>query len=450
MKIVIMGAGKVGEELCVSLAQERHDIVLIEIDSQRLNQLISIADITGLTGNGTLHSVQMEAGVETCDVFIAVSQNDETNIIGALTAKTIGAKYTIARVRNPEYSSQLDFVRDSMGISLLINPELEGANEIIRNLEFPSALGIERFNNGRINIVEVRIAEGSSLIGVKVVNLRKTYKNTIFCVINRNGEIIIPGRETEFEAGDHVHVTGTLQELDKIYIAAKSFKRRLNSVLIIGGGRITQYVLRQLLRMNMTLKVIESDAEVADNLANEFPSVDVICGDGTEQSFLREERISNFDAVVALTGVDEENLMLSIYAKQQGAKKTICKVNRTDLLKVICHPEIDTIITPRHLISDIIVRFVRARQNSLGSNIDALYRLEDNRVEALQFQVTQGSKVINTPIKALKTIGNLVVAFIARQGQVIFPSGDDIIIPGDRVVIVTTHRNLDDLDDILA
>lgn len=450
MKIVIIGAGKVGEELCVSLANEGHDISLIEIDAQRLEQLINMADITGVAGNGILHDVQVEAGVETCDIFIAVSQMDETNIIGAITAKKTGAKYVIARVRDPEFSKQLDFVRESMGISLLMNPELEAANEIIQNLEFASALGIERFDNGRINIVEVRIAEGSSLAGTKIKNLRKISKNIVICVINRNGQIIIPDGETDIQTGDHLHVTGPLHDVDKIYIEAKSYKRHFNSVMIIGGGIITEYLLPRLLSMKMKLKVIEVDPRIADELSNAFTGVEVVCGDGTDQAFLREERIANFDAVVALTGVDEENLMLSLYAKQQGVKKTICKVNRTDLLKVICQPEIDTIVTPRRLIADIIARFVRAKQNSEGSNVDALYRIEDNQVEVLQFHVTGESKVINIPLQELKTKSHLLVAFIVRKGRPIFPSGEDMILTGDRVVVVTTHRNLNDINDILS
>jgi trk system potassium uptake protein len=450
MKIVIIGAGKVGEELCVSLAAEGNDIVLIEKDPHRLEQLISMADITGIVGNGAIRDTQVEAGVEDCDIFIAVSPHDETNIIGAITAKKIGAPQTIARVRDPEFSSQLDFVRDNMGITLMINPEQEAADEIMRMIEFPSALGIEKFEDGQANVVEVRIAEDSPLVGVSVRELRVAHPNMMVCAVNREDEIIIPGGSFVIATGDHLHIAGTTKDLDDLYVAAKSFRRRLTSALIIGGGKITRYLLPRLIKLKMIVKVIEVKTDKADQLASEFPSVDVVCGDGTNQSFLREEGLENYDTVIALTDIDEENLLLSLFAMQQGAKKNICKVNRTDLLKVIGNLDIDSIITPRRLIADIIIRFVRVRQNAEGSNVDALYRLEDNRVEAIQFHVNKDSRVINKPIEKMNFINNLKVAFIIRRGQTIFPTGKDVIMAEDRIAVVTTHSNLKDIEDILA
>ncbi len=449
MKIVIIGAGKVGEELCVSLAAEDNDIVLIEKNPRRLEQLIKMADITGVVGNGAIYDTQVEAGVEECDLFIAVSPSDETNIIGAITAKKIGAKQTIARVRDPEFSSQMDFVKTSMGITLMINPEQEAADEIVRMIEFPSALGIERFENGRANVVEVQILPDGPLIGVKINELRKAHPNIMVCAVNRQDDIIIPKGDFEIEAGDHLHVAGTLGDLDKIYIAAKSYRKRLRSALIIGGGKITSYLLERFQKINIHVKVIEVDPEKAEALAGDFPAYEIICGDGTDQAFLREEGLVNYDAVIALTNNDEENLLLSIFAMQQGIKKNICKVNRTDLLKVIGDLGIDSIVTPRRLIADMIIRFVRAKQNSEGSSVDALFRLEDNRVEALLFHITKESKVINMPISEMQFIDDLVVPFIFRGKKTIFPTGNDMILAGDRIAVVTTHPNLRDIDDIL-
>mgnify|MGYP000847787068 CR=1 FL=1 len=450
MKIVITGAGKVGEELCKSLSEENNDIVLIEKDPRRLDQLISAADITGIAGNGVLYDTQLEAGVDSCDVFIAVSLHDESNIIGAITAKKIGAKYTIARVRDPEFSSQINFVRESLGITLLINPELVAASEIAEIIEFPSALGIERFDNGRVKIVEVKIAEDSPLAGKTVKQLREEYPDIIVCVINSGGNICIPNGDTAIQTGDHIHITGLLKDIDRFYVNAKSFKKRLHSALIVGGGRITHYLLPRLTALKMRLKVVEKDPEMADSIAAEFPDVDVVLGDGTEQAFLKEEGLGNYDALIALTGVDEENLLLSIFAAQQGVKKTICKVNRVDLLDVIKHEDIDSVITPSRLIADSIIRFVRARKSAKGSDVDALYRLENNRVEALQFHVLNESKVKDIPLQELKLLNNLIVAFIIRNGKAIFPSGTDAIANNDRVIVVTTHHNLRDIDDILA
>lgn len=417
---------------------------------RRLDQLISAADITGIAGNGVLYDTQLEAGVDSCDVFIAVSLHDESNIIGAITAKKIGAKYTIARVRDPEFSSQINFVRESLGITLLINPELVAASEIAEIIEFPSALGIERFDNGRVKIVEVKIAEDSPLAGKTVKQLREEYPDIIVCVINSGGNICIPNGDTAIQTGDHIHITGLLKDIDRFYVNAKSFKKRLHSALIVGGGRITHYLLPRLTALKMRLKVVEKDPEMADSIAAEFPDVDVVLGDGTEQAFLKEEGLGNYDALIALTGVDEENLLLSIFAAQQGVKKTICKVNRVDLLDVIKHEDIDSVITPSRLIADSIIRFVRARKSAKGSDVDALYRLENNRVEALQFHVLNESKVKDIPLQELKLLNNLIVAFIIRNGKAIFPSGTDAIANNDRVIVVTTHHNLRDIDDILA
>lgn len=450
MKIVIIGAGKVGEELCRRLSQDNHDIVLIEQNSRRLDQLINMADINGVKGNGAIFKTQMEAGVDKCDIFIAVTPYDETNIIAAITAKKLGADYTVARVRDPEYSQQMEFVRETLGINMMINPEMEAARDISRIIQFRSVLGIEQFDNGRVNIVEVRVAEDSSLSGRKVKDLREIGRNFLICVIQRGDEVIIPTGESVVKAGDHIHITGTMEELNKLYIAAGCYKQRLSSVLIVGGGRITHYLLSRLLRLKMRCKVIEVDQEIADELAENFPEVEVVCGDGTDQSFLREERIANFDVVVSLTGIDEENMLLSLFASSQGVKKIITKVNRTDLLKVLDCINLGSTITPRRLIANIISRFVRALQNSEGSNIEALYRMVDNQVEALMFKIKPDSKIIRIPLQELKIRKSLLIAFIVRKGKLIFPDGRDVILPEDRVAVVTTHHNFQDINDILA
>ncbi len=449
MKIVIIGAGKVGEELCCRLAQDDHDVVLIEQNSRRLEQLINMADITGVSGNGAVYRTQMEAGVDKCDIFIAVSPHDETNIIAAITAKKLGAKHTIARARDPEYSEQMEFVRDSLGINLMINPEMEAARDIARIIHFRSVLGIEQFDNGRVNIVEVLVAEGSRLSGRTLKELREIGQDFLVCAIQRGDEVIIPNGDATILAGDRIHITGTLDVLNKMYIAAGSFRQRLDTVLIVGGGRLTHYLLPLLLRLKMQIKVIEVDPERADALAETFPGVEVVCGDGTDQAFLQEERIANFDVVVSLTGIDEENILLSLFAANQGVKRVITKVNRTDLLKVLDGVNLGSTITPRHLIANVISRFVRALQNSQGSNVEALYRIVDNKVEALMFKIKSDSKVVRIPLMELKVRDNLLFAFIVRKGKLIFPQGKDAILPEDRVAVVTTHHNFQDIDDIL-
>ncbi|MGI6248916.1 MAG: Trk system potassium transporter TrkA [Acutalibacteraceae bacterium] len=451
MKIVIVGGGKVGEELCKSLSEdEENDIYLIEKDPRRFEQLVSLTDISGCIGNGVLYETQMEAQVDECDIFIAVTPNDESNIIAAIIAKKIGAKHTLVRVRDPEFFSQIDFVKDNLGINMLISPEFVAAAEIAEIIEFPSALGIERFENGRISIVEVRISEGSSLAGKTVGKLRKEYPDLIFCVINSGGEVSIPGQDTLLQIGDHVHITGSNKDVDRFYVEARCYIKRLHSVLIVGGGRITKYLLQRLSAMRLNLKVIENDPEMADSIASEFPEAVVVYGDGTDQFFLEEEGLSNYDALIALTGVDEENILLSIFASQQGIKKTICKINRLELLNVLKQEDIDSIISPSRLIADRIIRFVRSRKGAADSNVDALYRLENNKVEALQFHIRNAGKAAGVRLKDLELVDNLFIAYIFRDGKAIFPTGEDMIKDNDRMIVVTTRHNIRDFKDILV
>lgn len=450
MRIVIIGAGKVGEELCRSLAIAGHDITLIEKDADRLEQLVNMTDIKGIVGNGSIYETQLEAGVDTCDIFIAVSPFDEINIIAAITAKQVGATHTIARVRDPDYSRQANFVKESLGITMMINPEMEAALDISRIIQFPSALGIERFGGGLVNIIEVVINDDSPLAGQHVKDFREKHMDVLICVISRNGDVIIPSGQTVIQAGDHIHVTGTSKELTKFYKAAGFYRQPLKSVFIVGAHRIAYYLIQRILPLKMRVKTIELDPEVAETLAADFPEVEVVAGDGTDQQVLKEERMSHYDAVIALTGVDEENLLLSLYAKSEGVKKTVTKVNRTNLVKLLEAQPLDSIITPRRLIADIIIRFVRAMQNSEGSNVDALYRIADNKVEALQFTVRSDCKIAGIPLINLTLKNHVLIAAIMRNGHLIFPRGTDKIQTGDRVIVVTTHINFNDLDDVLA
>ncbi|HHT43917.1 MAG TPA: Trk system potassium transporter TrkA [Fastidiosipila sp.] len=450
MRIVIIGAGKVGEELCRSLAIAGHDITLIEKDADRLEQLVNMTDIKGIVGNGSIYETQLEAGVDTCDIFIAVSPFDEINIIAAITAKQVGATHTIARVRDPDYSRQANFVKESLGITMMINPEMEAALDISRIIQFPSALGIERFGGGLVNIIEVVINNDSPLAGQHVKDFREKHMDVLICVISRNGDVIIPSGQTVIQAGDHIHVTGTSKELTKFYKAAGFYRQPLKSVFIVGAHRIAYYLIQRILPLKMRVKTIELDPEVAEAMAADFPEVEVVAGDGTDQQVLKEERMSHYDAVIALTGVDEENLLLSLYAKSEGVKKTVTKVNRTNLVKLLEAQPLDSIITPRRLIADIIIRFVRAMQNSEGSNVDALYRIADNKVEALQFTVRSDCKIAGIPLINLTLKNHVLIAAIMRNGHLIFPRGTDKIQTGDRVIVVTTHINFNDLDDVLA
>ncbi|MGI6157193.1 MAG: Trk system potassium transporter TrkA [Saccharofermentanales bacterium] len=450
MDIVVCGAGKVGEVICHDLSLEDHRVIIIDQSEKRIDQMIHMADIAGVQGNGSLLDVQREADVDTCDMFIAVTPDDETNIIAAITAKKIGARYVVARVRSPEYFHQMAFLRESLGIDLMINPDYEAARAIDRMMRFPAAMGVESFGHARVFIVETDLAEDSMYIGQSLRDLGRQHGDVLIAAVERDGDIVIPSGDFVLRADDKLYITGLPTEIHRFMRVDPDRSKRPENVIIIGGGRITRYVLPMLQKLNMRLKVIEYDEAVADRLAGEFPKADIICADGTDQAILREERIYNSDAVIALTGIDEENLLISIYASRVGVPKTITKVNRTNLLNVLDNVGLQAIITPRRLIADEIVRFVRSTDNIKGSNIEAFYRVAGGLAEVLQFHVADDSPVCDIPLMDMETKPGLLILCILRDDDIIFPSGSDIIRPNDEIIVVTTTPNFRDVSDILV
>lgn len=449
MKIVIAGGGKVGSVLCEELATEENDIILIEKNETRLENLISRNDISGIVGNGASFDLQQEAGVDTCDIFIAVTPQDEVNIMACILAKKMGARYTIARVRNPEYSSHFEYVRESLGVNLMINPELESARNIARIIKFPTVLSLQSFADNRVELIEVEVTRESLLSGLSLVDFRTRFGDTLVCVIRRKEETIIPSGRDQLMVGDHVYVIGNKKNIRKFYKVVRPKKNHVNSALIIGGGRLTYYVIEFLKEYRMDIKVIERNREVAEELSASYPNVEVILGDGTDQEILQQEGIENYNAFISLTGVDEENIVASLYAQQQNVNKVITKVNRELLLKIFDSLGMESIITPKRVIANTILGFIRSLGNTSVSNVEALYRLADNEAEAIQFKVKATSKVINIPLERLETKANLLIAYIIRDRKLIIPSGQDSIKENDRVIIVTKDKYFDDIDDIM-
>ncbi len=449
MRIVICGAGKVGEVLCRDLSKEDHDIVIIDKSEKRVQQMINMTDITGFSGNAALYDVQMEADVASSDIFIAVTPDDEVNIIAAITASKLGAGHIVARVRSPEYSRQMEFLKDSMGITLMINPEFETATEIARILEFPTALGLETFGHGRMNLVEFVLENNSSLVSKTLREIGRKYGDVLICIVVRHDEASIPDGKFVLKAGDRLYLSGAPNEVRKFCQDGQKKPWHVSTALVVGGGRITRYLLPKLEKMHIRCRVIEAKETVSEMLSVEFPNIEIICGDGTNQILLKEERIQNFDALISLTGIDEENILLSIYAAKQGVAKTITKVNRTDLLKILDNVGLQSIVTPHRIIANQIIRFVRSIENSQGSNIEAFYKLADGQAEALQFHVREGSAVCHKTLQDLSTKNGVLITSIFRKGSVIYPSGTDMILPGDEVVVVTKHPNFQDISDIL-
>lgn len=450
MKIVIVGAGVVGESLCSELSEEGNDVILIEKREEVLNRIIDTNDITGLVGNGASYENLFEAGVDKADVFIAVTEADELNIISCIIAQKIGAKYTIARVRNPEYSTNKKFVREGLGISMMINPEEEAAKSIMNKLKFPNATSVDSIFSNRATILELEITKESSLKGIMLKDLDKvTPEKVIIFVVKRGNEVFIPSGNFVLEENDSIYVTGTSDAVMKFYNEMGYKHKNINSAMLIGGGTISHYLTERLLKIKKQVKIIESDREKAEKLSQSYPNAVVIKGDETDQELLVNEGIENYDAVLALTDKDEENIVISMFAESVNKRKVITKMNRTLLLPILEEKGLYSIIVPKKVIADIIIRVVRSKINAKGSKMNTLHRLVDNNIEAVVFEVSPQSKIIGIPLKDLKVISDLLIVCILRDEELIYPGGDDIIQAKDKVMIITLKRTIEDIDDIL-
>ena len=451
MKIIIVGAGKVGEYLFTDLNTEDNDIILIEKKQDILNEMLSKYDIMGISGSGTNYDVLEEAGVNECEVFISVTESDEVNIISCIFAKNMGAKYTIARVRNPEYYAKYDFVKDVLGIDLVINPEFVAAREISRGLKYPSAHSVETFVDGRVKLIGITVGENNPLKDVKIKELQQKFNiKVLIGIVERHGEIFIPSGEFVIREGDRVHFTGIDEYVYKFYNLLKVGDKKIESVFIIGGSRISYYLISNLIKENIKVKLVEVNRDIATSFSEKFPSkVKVICADGSDSDVIDEEGLKNYDACVALTGIDEENIMLAMFAEKLNVKKSIAKVSRISLLNIIPPKENFTFVTPKRLVSDIIISVVRSIINSEGSNIETLHRLSNN-VEAVEIKVNKTSKAIGTPLKDLDIKENVLVAYIIRDNSLIFPTGEDSILVGDTVIVISKASVIQNIDSILV
>ncbi len=451
MKIVIVGAGKIGEILCRDLSTEGNDITLIEQDAKILDRVLSVSDIMGIVGNGANREVLADAGVHSADIFIAVTTNDEINLISSVMAKKMGAKYTIARVRNPEYSEQMQFMKESLGIDIMLNPEAEAADFIRKNLEYPNALNVDSFAKNKVNLVEILVEENSYLDGLKLVDFKRNhFRNLLVCIVQRGPEVYVPTGNFVLKADDRIYVTGAHADLGEFYKSLGHSGERIKSVFIVGGGRITHYLADILLKKKMKLKIVELKEERAKELSETFENAEIINGNGIDLDLLEEENFSSYDACVSLTGIDEENIIISMFADKIGIKKTITKINSTSLLNVLDFVGLQSILTPKKIIADYIVKIVRSFASAQGeNNIQNLYRLADNRVEAIEFSVGEYSRVAGIPLKDLHIKENVLIPYIIREGKLIMPGGLDVIKPCDTVIIITTQQYLDDIDQII-
>ena len=450
MNIVIVGGGQVGAKLCEVLTKEEHSVVVVDIKQERLDQLADLYDVLCVPGNGAVFNVLKEADVPRCNLFIAVSAHDEVNILAAMTAKRIGADYCIARVRNPEYMEQVYFMRDELGIDLIINPEMETAREIYNIVRFPSAFTVDRTKTDHIWIVSIRIQKNSEISNLAIHEINWNGKKCLIAAVERNQEIFIPNGNTILQDGDLLYALGTVDNLNNLSMILGANKPRVRSVLIIGCSRITNYLVPMLLKVSERIKVIDLQKAALDQLNEKFPKVITVLGDGSNLNFLSEERIQDYDSVVTLTNIDEENMIISIFAKQSGVQKTITKVNRLNLLGLLREMDDETTVTPHEIIAEQILRTARVLSQKGSTDITGLIRLAGSRIEMCEFVIQAGDKVIYKPLMEMKLKKNVLVALITRGKETIIPSGTTEILPGDSAIIITTERSIHSVNHILA
>lgn len=448
MKIVIIGAGKIGTTLAQRLAMEDHQVTLVDIRPEALEE-VSTLDVMTVEGNGISKETLLEAGVDKADLAIAVLSTDEENLLACLIAKKLGVGNTIARVRNPEYSSGIRLIQDELGLSMALNPELASASEMARLMRSPSAIKIDTFAGGKIELHKAQLPADSPLDGCKLMELGKIQHGILICIVEREDEVFIPSGTFVLRGGDRISFVAkprmAAKFFQKIGIAADPVKK----VLLLGGGKISYYLARQMLDYGADVKIIESNYDTCEYLSEALPEANIVCGDGTNERLLSQENIEKMDAIASLTGIDEENVLMSLYARSVSKAKIVTKVNRTTFAGIIDSLDLGSVFHPRDIAADHILRYVRALQNSMGSNVETLYKLVGGKAEALEFRATAKSSVCSTPLMELKLQKGLLIGAINRGGKVLTPSGKDTIEPGDTVVVVTTVTGLNDLDDIL-
>lgn len=450
MKIIIVGCGKVGETLAAVLSQEENDVTIIDKREAVVENLCNQYDIMGCVGNGASHSIQVEADIEHADVMIAVTGSDELNLLCCLIAKKAGNCHTIARVRNPEYGNELAFIKEELGLAMVINQESTAAMEISRVLKFPSAIEIDTFAKGRVEILRFRVPDQSVLDDMRISEMHNRLKcNVLVCAVERDGQVVIPRGDYTLRQGDVISIISTAKDEMAFFKKIGIHTNQVRNVLIIGGGEISYYLSRILLSAGIQVKIMEKRLERCEELSELLPKATIIHGDGTNKQLLEEEGIGQTEGFVALTDFDEENVILSLYARKRGTRKIVTKINRFVFDEVIENLDLDTTIYPRDITAEYILQYVRAMKNSIGSNVETLHRMIDNKAEALEFLVRENFRGKDIPLQELAVKPDILVACINHKGQIILPRGKDVMRQGDTVIVITARKGLNDINDIL-
>lgn len=451
MDIVIIGDGKVGHRLAEQLSDEEYNVALIDNNERKLKDTINELDVSCFLGDGASAEVQREADVPGADLVIACAPTDELNMLCCLLAKRLGAKQTIARVRNPVYYQQMHLFKEDLKLSMAVNPELALAEEISRVLIFPSAAKVETFAKGRVELVEITVGEKNPMAGISLRELYQTYKiKMLICAVQRGSEVYIPDGSFVPRVGDKVHIAASHKEIENFFKFIGAMKNKVKNVLICGGGRVSYYLSRQLLAVGMQVKIIEQNEARCMELCELLPRATIIHGNATEHELLEEEGIGNADAFVTLTGMDEENIIMSMYAKTRDISKIITKVNEEALQHMVEHLGMESVVSAKSVTANVIVSYVRAMKNSMGSaNVETVYQLINGKIEALEFLIREKTSYTGIPLKDLTIKENHLVACIVRKRQIIIPGGNDTLEVGDSVIVVSMSQGLEDLSEIL-
>lgn len=452
MKIIIFGCGKVGATIISSLTGEGHDIVAMDKAPSVVNEISTLYDVMGLCGTGVDSDAMSEAGVEDAELFIAVTGSDELNMLACFLARKMGAKHTLARIRTPEYNDQsLGFMKQCLNLSVTLNPDLLTAQEIFNVMRFPSAVKVETFSGRNLEIVELNLKEESPFAGMKLIDLRKKHsENFLVCVVMRGDEVYIPDGNFELKVGDRIGVTAPHSEIQKLLKNVGMPQKMPKNAMILGASKIGYYLAKMLVAAGVNVKVVDQDKAACESFSNRVPSTTVIVGDGMQPEVLLEEGIEDTDAFISLTGSDEVNVLSAFFANEQKVATVIAKVNRPELAQTSTKLGLECIVSPQKSVSDVLSRYVRALHNSIGSNVETLYKLVDGKAEVLEFNVRPDFRYGDVPLREMKLKSNILIAGIVRGRKPIIPSGNDVILPGDKVIVLAAGHTLCDLSDIIA
>lgn len=450
MNVIIVGCSNVGQTLAAQLNREGNDITIIDLSQEKINDITAKYDIMGIVGNGATHTTLVEAGIDKADLLIAVTESDELNLLCCMLAQRARQCKVIARVTSPEYNEDIAYLKDELGIEMIINPQRAAAEEMARVLRFPAATKIETFAKGKIELITFRINEGSPLIGMKVKEIVTNLRcDVLICTVERADEAYIPNGEFVFLEKDVISVISTTRKAYNFFKKIENASHSVDDVIITGIDDATYYLCDELKGDGISVKVISNDLQACEDLASRFSDVTVINGDESDQDLLVEEGADRCDGFVTLSGYDEENIILSLFAKKLDKKKIITKISKTEYSDIIKHLDLDTTIYPNNITSDIIVRYVRAMKNVMGSNVEKMYNIIQDKVEASEFFVREGSPIIGRPLAELSFKNDVLIAAIIRGRNIMIPRGGDTIMQGDSVIIVSKLTALRDISDVL-